>query len=181
MYDEVYLIEQCKKGDLNAFEQIIRQYEKKAYYIAFRILRHHEDVEDVLQEAFLKVYKNMNNLKEAKTFPSWFYRIVTNLSIDTFRKKKRQNENEFLTDDIAKSEISANAQRSVGSSNFTEEIKIALDKLPLLQKTALVLKTVEGLSLKEIAGVQGVSEKTIGWQIFRARQKLKQMLKRDLK
>src|ERR1700689_3523069 len=90
--DETALIRAAQEGDRDAFEQLVRAYDQSVLRLAMNLLRSPEDARDVYQEAFLRVYRNLNNFRFDCSFHTWLYRIVTNLCLDQLRKRKVRRE-----------------------------------------------------------------------------------------
>lgn len=181
--NELWLIKQSQKGNVDAFEELIKDYKKVAYNIALRVLRNKEDAEDISQEALLKVFKNIGSFNMQSTFKVWMYRIVVNTCLDFKRKKKvetysidekLQTEDSELTKEI--SDNSNNPDVILGKKLESKMLSDAVNELEEDFRIAIVLRDLQGFSYKEIAAMLSCSEGTVKSRINRARKKLKDIL-----
>ncbi|NLM44449.1 MAG: sigma-70 family RNA polymerase sigma factor [Clostridiales bacterium] len=185
---EKLLVYRSKKGDIDAFEELIYNYEKKAYNIAYRIMGNEEDAKDMAQEAFIKIYKSIGNFRGDSTFSTWLYRIVTNVCLDELRKRKKNNtvplemsiESEKGTAIV---ELSAEKETPEDIYEQVEKkqlIQSAISSLSEDYKTVIILRDVQGFSYEEIATMLNCSLGTIKSRINRARNLLKDKLRHQL-
>lgn len=181
--NELWLIKQSQKGNVDAFEELIKDYKKVAYNIALRVLRNKEDAEDISQEALLKVFKNIGSFNMQSTFKVWMYRIVVNTCLDFKRKKKvetysidekLQTEDSELTKEI--SDNTNNPDVILGKKLESKMLSDAVNELEEDFRIAIVLRDLQGFSYKEIAAMLSCSEGTVKSRINRARKKLKDIL-----
>jgi len=176
------LIHEIQTGNRTAFAEIVNRHAKRFYSIAYRILFNKDEAEDVVQQAFLKLWEkrlDWNNEKRAK-FTTWFYRVVINLCFDHNRKKK-----ELSLENFTNSNGNSNLKHERQDTLFGEGQKQALLEryiwqLPERQRLALDLCFYEGLSNKEAAGVMGIKLKALQSLIMRAKKTLKDKLNRDI-
>lgn len=179
---EQILIKQAKKGDVDCFEELIKEYQQFAYNIALKMTRNAEDAKDLTQEAFVKVYKNMNKYREDSKFSTWLYRIVVNTCKDFLRKKKdvALGEDEDYILEIPQTDIDADPVSSYERSEVQQYIKHAIDELPEPFKTTFILCDVNGMSYAEIADIQDVALGTVRSRIHRARMQMRAILQNSL-
>ncbi|WP_019227571.1 RNA polymerase sigma factor [Sedimentibacter sp. B4] len=186
--NELWLVEQSRNGDVDAFEELIKDYKKVAYNIALRVLRNVEDAEDASQEALIKVYKSIQNFNMQSSFKSWMYRIVINTCID-FKRKKNINvvsidENidlggnkEFqieIADDTNNPDI-------LIEKNFNSKlISDAVGRLEDDFKTIIILRDIQGFSYSEISEMLNCNLGTVKSRLNRARKSLKEILENEL-
>ncbi len=186
--NELWLVEQSRNGDVDAFEDLIKDYKKIAYNIALRVLRNVEDAEDASQEALIKVYKSIQNFNMQSSFKSWMYRIVVNTCID-FKRKKNINavsidENidlggnkEFqieIADDTNNPDI-------LIEKNFNSKlISDAVGRLEDDFKTIIILRDIQGFSYSEISEMLNCNLGTVKSRLNRARKSLKEILENEL-
>jgi RNA polymerase sigma-70 factor (ECF subfamily) len=186
--NELWLVEQSRNGDVDAFEELIKDYKKIAYNIALRVLRNVEDAEDASQEALIKVYKSIQNFNMQSSFKSWMYRIVVNTCID-FKRKKNINavsidENidlggnkEFqieIADDTNNPDI-------LIEKNFNSKlISDAVGRLEDDFKTIIILRDIQGFSYSEISEMLNCNLGTVKSRLNRARKSLKEILENEL-
>ncbi len=181
---EKILLAKARKGDVDAFEMLIKGHEKKAFNIAYRFLKNPEDAEDITQEAFIRAFNNIKKFKGQSSFSTWLYRIITNTCIDFVRT--RQNK---LTESIDKSvqyngdemELQIptdknNPETILEQNEITGLMQKMLNKLPDDQKLALILRDIQGFSYDEISQITDVSLGTVKSRINRARLALKELI-----
>ncbi len=187
--NELWLIEQSRMGNIDAFEELIKDYKKIAYNIALRVLRNVEDAEDASQEALLKVFKNIGSFNMQSTFKVWMYRIVVNTCID-FKRKKYINavsidedidlgSGNELNREIA--DDTANPDALVEKKYNQKLINDALNKLDDDYKTIIILRDIQGFSYSEIADITTCNLGTVKSRLNRARKNLKEILENEMK
>ena len=173
------LVQKCQSGEMSAFQELVSRYHQKVYLVILGLLRNREDALEVAQETFLRAYRKIGGFQGGSSFYTWIYRIGVNLAIDTQRRQKR-NPLDFRDsmDGVFES------QNEVARDPFAEEhdrelreglIK-AINDLTPEHKAVIVLRTVEGLSYKEIAAILGCSEGTVMSRLHYARKKLQEKL-----
>jgi len=182
------LIEAAQAGDRAAFRQLVERHQRRVFAIALGIVRDENDAREISQEAFLRVYKNLDRFQGGSSFFTWLYRIVTNLSIDLIRRPGRRDA-ELVEDrklyDIADGAIAplvshldgADPVRVVRRREIAERLQEALDALPPYHLGVILMREVEGMSYEEMAQAMEVSKGTIMSRLFHARQKLQRALK----
>ncbi len=179
------LVEQAQKGDRAAFRKLVERHQRRAFAIAIGLVRDENDARDIVQEAFLRVYRSLERFKGGSSFFTWLYRIVTNLAIDLMRKPARREaelfENPNISEDaeafpfLARIE-GANPLDVVRRREIAERIQTALDALPPYHRAVIIMREVEGMSYQEMAEAMEVSKGTIMSRLFHARQKLQRAL-----
>lgn len=188
MHDnELLLIKRSIKGDVDAFEELIKDYKKIAYNIALRVLRNKEDAEDISQEALVKVFKNIDSFNMQSTFKVWLYRIVMNTCLD-FKRKKRivtysidkplENDESEILQDIPDNSNNPDViiQNKLESQMLNECIEMLDDDF----RTVIVLRDLQNLSYKDIASVLSCNEGTVKSRLNRARKKLRDIITKKL-
>ncbi|WP_167615942.1 RNA polymerase sigma factor [Maribellus sediminis] len=168
---EQHLVRLCKKGDAKAQYKLYKLYSKGMYNLAVRMTNNQSMAEDVLQDAFIKAFGEINKLKNEKAFGGWLRRIVANLCIDASRKKKL-----FLTDMESLNESELEESVEVDDTVEPEQIHALIKKLPDGAREILVLRALEGYKHAEIGEQLGISESTAKTQFFRAKQLLAKMI-----
>jgi RNA polymerase sigma-70 factor, ECF subfamily len=166
------LMQAVAGGDLDAFNKIVLCYQHQAWRTAFRLLGDTMEAEDVAQETFFKILKAAPRYLPTASFHTYLYTIIYRLCLDT-RKKSRPSLMDSIPD---RTSPAPSAVESLVSKERREEIRYALESLPLNQRTAIVLKHDEGLSYAEIAQVMDISLKSVEMLIRRAREKLQSKL-----
>ena len=171
--NDIELVKTAAGGNSEAFTCLVDRHYTLVYRAAYRFCGVKEDAEDIAQEVFIKLARVIHGFKGESAFTTWLYRIAVNSSHDYLKKNsgKRNMEAKYVEEKaIAEKEENSNPISS-------EELYLALDKLPAKIKEAVVLVLAEGLSHKEAALALGCAETTVSWRIFQARRKLKTLLK----
>ncbi len=181
------LIARAQQNDVAAFRQLVERHQRRAFAIALSLVRDENDARELVQDAFLRVYKGLNSFQGGSSFFTWLYRIITNLSIDLIRKPGRQladiDETRFESDESQEAEFPL-LSRVDGSDpvdvvrrrEIAGRLQAALDALPPYHRGVIVMREIEGLSYEEMAQAMGVSKGTIMSRLFHARQKLQKAL-----
>lgn len=180
------LLQRAKAGDLAAFEQLIVLHEQRVFQTALRLLRNVEDAQDAAQEVFLRLHKHLRSFDEERTFQSWLYRIVVNVCRDlNHRRGKHLAAPLDETTTPAAGAESASATKDPFEMASQQEqrqfIAKSLASLSEKERSALVLRDLEGLPTAEVAKILGSSETTIRSQISTARLKIKKFRDRRLR
>lgn len=180
---ELILIKKSQRGDVEAFEELIRDYKKVAYNIALKLLKNKEDAEDISQEALIKVFRSIDRFNMKSTFKTWLYRIVVNTCLDFKRKKSLKT---YSLDETIKTEESEIKKQIVDNSNNPDIVleknidsKMVLEAVHNLDedfKTIIILRDIQGFSYQEISEILTCNEGTVKSRLNRARKKLKTML-----
>lgn len=174
------LVRLAKQGDPNAFEALMMRYQKKVFSVAYGLIHDTQEAEDLTQECFIRAYSGLGGFQESAGFYTWIYRITVNLCMDHFRKQSAQRA--AVTDepvqDQENCELNQVTPEAIASRREIQQaVQNAIQGLPLDQRTAIVLRELEGLSYKEIAEVVNTSIGTVMSRIFYARKRLRQLLK----
>lgn len=178
MLVEQELIERARTGDAGAFNQIVLAYRKRILGTISRLIGRPEDVEDVGQEVFVRLYNSLDQLRTAEVFESWLYRLAVNASYDYLRRAKRRGESrmadlseqQVMKADSAASGRQRDEDRQKGQ--IREFVSALFAHVSEEDRLLLTLKEVEGLSLKELEGVYKVNENALKVRLFRARQRV---------
>lgn len=182
--DEKKLIAAASKGDVQAFEKLIRTHEKKIYNICLRLLKEPDEAYDAAQEVCIKVWKNLEHFKGDAKLATWIYRIATNTCLDLLRQHKKRQEEISL----GINEENYNEQDSICfedlSTHMSEKEAIGvlwqgIEELPMDYRTIIVLRDIEGYAYDEIAKYLDISMGTVKSRLSRARMKLKQILEQN--
>jgi RNA polymerase sigma-70 factor (ECF subfamily) len=189
--DEAGLIRAAQKGDADAFERLVRQYDRSVLRIAMNVLRASgvdpgDAARDVYQEAFLKVYRNLHSFRFDCSFHTWLYRIVTNVCLDQLRKRKVRREESMvietedgLVDRVSQLEESgadSDPERRMWNRELAGKIDGALAALTPRERTVFELRHYEGLRLRAIGEIIGTTEEAAKNCLFRATQKMRSSL-----
>ncbi len=178
------LILQAQRGDTAAFRKLVERHQRRAFAIALGLVRDENDAKELVQEAFLRVYRSLNAFQGGSSFFTWLYRIVTNLAIDLMRKpgrKEAELSEHRVEDESADLPLVARIDGAdpldvIRRREIAARIQAALDALPPYHRGVILMREVEGMSYEEMAQAMGVSKGTIMSRLFHARQKLQKAL-----
>lgn len=184
--DDRELVEAARKGDRDAFRTLFERYNRRAYALAFGVLRNQDDALDIVQDAFIKAHRYLDKFEGNSSFYTWLYRIVMNLAIDHLRKHRRANPVELDEqhleegaggDDVLLPKIlGAHPGRALLDKEIRVRIDQALGELSENHRTVLVLRELEGMSYEEMAQAMGCSKGTIMSRLFHARKNMQKRL-----
>ncbi len=183
---EAAVIQAVLDGDVNAYEALVKEYEKNVYNLALRMTGNSEDAYDMSQEAFIKAYNSLSAFRGDSKFSVWLYRIVSNVCLDFLRSKNRKptvslsvenDDGEEVELDIADESSSPELVLERGLTR--DAVRRGLAALPDDHREILLLREIQGLSYDEIAEVLGLEAGTVKSRIFRARKKLCSFLIKD--
>ena len=183
------LVERAREGDARAFQELVSRYQNRAFSVALGVVGRREDAEDVVQEAFLKAYRNLGSFRGQSSFYTWLYRIVFNLAIDLSRRRYRHAESSIgdnATMDAVAQHKPEDAGDLIGGIRGPEEeinrvalgkrLAEAIDGLSPNHRAVIILREVEGLSYQEISDVVGCSKGTVMSRLHHARKRLQRSL-----
>jgi len=176
-------VERARSGDSDAFRLLVEQHSRAVFRLAFRMTGNEQDAEDVVQETFLRAYRQLDKYEARSSFSTWLYRIASNYSLDLIRMRKRHEEkrergSKAEERDILQT-IPVNApgpDRIAHSNQVQARVNEALNELSDQERTAFVLRHFEGLSIDEIGETLGTGTNATKHSIFRAVQKLRRSL-----
>jgi len=178
------IILEVRKGNQEAFAQLMDLYKDKVYHIVYRMLGNVHESQDVAQEAFLRAYMNIDSYDINRKFSTWLFRIATNLAIDRIRKKKPDF---HLEDQVAGTEDLTYYSQFSADEELPEDQVIQLEmqewiqaeilQLPPKYRSAIILKYLEDLSLKEISEILNLPVATVKTRIHRGREALRKRLR----
>jgi len=169
--DEADLLRKAKGGNLFAFEEIVRRYQRRAYAVAVRIVRRHDVADDVVQEAFLRAWQSLPSFDLARPFGPWIARISANLAINHVRSPQAR-EQELPDGHGERPAPGGDPLHGVLEGEAQRVLEEALRSLPDEQRAVFVLRAAEELSYREIAEALGLQVGTVMSRLHRAREKL---------
>lgn len=170
---EQVLIERCRKGDRQALEVLIGEYQRPLYNAAYRILGNPDDAADATQAAFLKAFEHLDQYKPEFRFFSWIYRIAINESINQLKRGKRLQP---LGDNEVAGESSAGPEAEAAYGDLSREIQLGLMALTEDYRTVIVLRHFSECSYRQISEILQIPEKTVKSRLYSARQLMKDQL-----
>jgi RNA polymerase sigma-70 factor, ECF subfamily len=187
MLVEFELIRRAQTGDSAAFNELVLAYRKRIFGTIGRLIGKPEDVEDVAQEVFLRLYFSLDQLRSPEVFEPWLYRLTVNAAYDYLRKQRRRAESRIydlpehvvaLADATAGAKVDSEQQRIHA---LRETVADLLADVSEQDRVLLLLKEVEGLSLKELEKIYHVNENALKVRLFRARQRILKKLSASAK
>ncbi len=174
------IIKQVLGGDTNAFELIVKQYEKKVYNLALRYLKNREDALDLSQEVFIQVYNNLAQFRGDAQFSTWIYRVTYNKCVDMLRKTQKIKRNVVMSIDdenfFETRDHRATVEESYEGRETLLSVMKIIDTLPSEQRDVVMLRYIKDLSYAQIADVLQIAEGTVKSRLNRARLKIKEQL-----
>jgi RNA polymerase sigma-70 factor (ECF subfamily) len=171
---EGQILKRAIAGDRVAFDQIILRYERRVLMTAWRLLGRREDAQDAAQEVFLRLYRYMHHFDENRALLPWLYRMTVNVCHD-LRRKRRQDD-ALAAGEVDQTKLAYDPASEITRSEQRQVIEAALEKLTEKERAALVLRDIEGLATKDVAGILGSSETTVRSQISTARVKIRKFV-----
>jgi RNA polymerase sigma-70 factor (ECF subfamily) len=187
--DEMALVRAAKQGEVSAFEQLVKRYDRNIFRIAQHITQNREDAEDVVQDAFLKAYENLDQFQGNSKFYTWLVRIAVNESLMKLRRRKT-SKTVSMDEDVETEEgsmprefadWSPNPEQQFGQSELSDILRKTIQGLPSSFRTVFVLRDVEGLSTEETAEMLDLSIPAVKSRLLRARLQLRERLNRYFK
>lgn len=177
------LVLRARDGDQDAFGEIVRAYQRKVYGLAIRMTRRHEVADDIVQETFIRAYRNLGRFELGRPLAPWLTKIATNLAINHLNGVARR-EQSLYTEDQPDGPEEKPSSRSIEwdplsaleSAERMTALERAMERLSSEHRAVLILKVDEGMRYHEIAEALEISEGTVMSRLFRARQKLKELL-----
>jgi len=165
--DDATLIRQVLAGDVDAYEGVVRRYQDRLYWMAYKLLGNHDDACDVAQEAFIRAYRRLDRFDLGRRFYTWIYRIAFNLSVDRLRERSRAGRSPLLSEFVDAGDA---PDAGLLGEELRREVRETLSELPAHYRALLLLRDVEGQTGKAISVASGVGHATVRWRIHRARK-----------
>jgi RNA polymerase sigma-70 factor (ECF subfamily) len=171
---EVAAIADVRAGRTDAFRTLVDRHSRAIYRLAYRMTRNESDADDVVQETFMRAYRNLGSFNARASFGTWLYRIATNAALDMIAKRRRENEEPI--DEQLPSRSASTDDAVLMRVGVTDALDRGMRALSGNERTAFVLRHYEGLSIDEISAVLGTQVSATKNTIFRAVRKLRQVL-----
>lgn len=182
-----FLVREAQAGNEAAFDQLVKAHDRALLKLVFRITRSQSDIQDIYQEALLRVYRNLGGFRFESSFSTWIYRIVTNVCLDHLRKNRNSKESSAiavnaegeeydLLSQVADDRPAHNPERQRSRRELRALILSALKRLTARERMVFELKYFHGLKIQAISEILNVSMPTTKTTLFRARQKLRLQL-----
>lgn len=173
------LVKASQTGDRGSFDELVGLYQRRAMQVAVRMLGDADEAAEAVQNGFVKAYLSIDKLKESKKFEAWFFRIIANTAISQ-RKAARSRVEKIKIAGDCESKMAFSPEEREAGKELKEAIQRAMSKLSKKQAQAIALFGLEDLPRDEVAEIMGCSAKAVKWHVFKARQKLRVLLKEYL-
>jgi RNA polymerase sigma-70 factor, ECF subfamily len=183
-HDDMVFVQACKGGDVSAFEELVKRYDRRLFRIAQHVTQNREDAQDVVQEAFLKAFRNLDQFRENSQFSTWLIRITINQSLMKVRKAHRKKEvridqdSQIETTDRALdfADWAPNPEERYQTSELREILLKALHTLQPALSLVFILRDVEGLSTEQTSEALNLTQAAVKTRLMRARLQLRDRL-----
>jgi RNA polymerase sigma-70 factor (ECF subfamily) len=180
---DLAVVARVKAGDHDAFRYLVERHSRSVFRLAYRLTGHEQDAEDVVQETFLKAFREIRRFEARSSFATWLYRITVNCSHDLLRQRPRAGSRPSLDDpeahaalELADASAAADPLRELASRRIDERVRSAMSGLSAQERSAFVMRHFEGLSIEEIGRVLDLKTSAAKHSVFRAVQKLRRSL-----
>jgi RNA polymerase sigma-70 factor (ECF subfamily) len=171
--EESVLVRRVQQGDIDAFDVLVRRYLERAYRVAYRVVQHRQDAEDLVQDSFLRALERIEQCAAGRPFGPWFFRIVMTQGINARRQRKRR-ETAALSEDAVAGGIGPDT--AVERATEYARLHAAIDRLPTQQRLIVQLSELEGFSSHEIGAMIEMAAGTVRWHLHQARAALRAVL-----
>ncbi len=179
----------CQKGDVDAFEGLVRKYEKKMFNISYRMIGDYNEASEVVQDAFVSVYKNIKGFKGKSRFSTWLYTIVINLSKNRLKQiRTRSYREQFSLDDpvdtddgrIMAEPVSTDLSvlEKLEKREIGQKVQTCINSLDSEFREVIVLRDIQGFSYEEVGDMLKIAEGTVKSRLHRAREAIRNCLKK---
>lgn len=174
--NEKQLVQQVLSGNTSAFGYFVEAYQDMALTIAYRICGNRQDAEDVVQESFVKAYRNLHSFRSESKFSSWLYRIVYNTAVTHINTKIWIGDSDVDIAQIHKESTDFDTETQILATERAEMVQNMLNRMPKGDALLLTLYYMEDNSMKDIAKITGLNETNVKVKLFRARKLFKELL-----
>jgi RNA polymerase sigma factor (sigma-70 family) len=176
MFDEKQIISKVLQGDMRAFELLVRQYEKLVSYVVYRLVKNKEDLEDVCQDVFVKVHRNLAQFDFKSKLATWIARIAYLTAVDHLKKYKERHSIDYPENLDSIHFTNENPEQLLSKKDALACLERLIAGLPEKYRVVLTLYHLKEFSYTEIGEITGLAEGTVKTHLFRARQLLKETL-----
>jgi RNA polymerase sigma factor (sigma-70 family) len=176
---DISYIEQVLEGKINAFSYLVDRHKDKAFNLAFRICGNREEAEEIAQDAFVRAYRSLKGFRMKSSFATWLYRIVYNTSISLVRSRRKGvlSLEEFPADAV--DFLSFNKNEDEAANDYRNSlVNFALQKISEEERALIILYYFNDLDTEEISKITGINKSNIKVKLFRARQKMSEIIKK---
>ncbi len=180
MTTDVTVVSRARSGDADAFRQLVERHSQPLFRVAYRMTGNEHDADDVVQEAFLRAYRQINSFEERANFGTWLHRIAINCALDLLRARGRLDRHYGGDPETAEmtgaARSEAQQERLLMSAELRKQVEVAMQRLTGNERTAFVLRHFEGMPVEEIGRTLGIQVNAAKHTIFRAVRKLRESL-----
>ena len=177
---DVAVVNRARSGDPDAFRQLVERHSQPLFRVAYRMTGNQHDADDVVQEAFLRAYRQIHSFEERANFGTWLHRITVNCALDLLRSRGRIDKHYGGDPETAEMTGAAKSEpeqhRLLISAELREQVAAAMERLTGNERTAFVLRHFEGMPVEEIGRTLGIQVNAAKHTIFRAVRKLRESL-----
>ena len=179
---DLAFVAKARGGDTDAFRVLVERHSRPLFRLAFRMTGNQQDAEDVVQDSFLRAYRQLGKFDERASFGTWLYRIAVNCSLDLVRSRKRRSEHMAPVDSemedpvLSLPALDPTPDRLAMSGEVRERVAEAMNELSASERTAFVLRHFEGMCIEDVSQVLGCQPGAAKHSVFRAVQKLRRAL-----
>jgi RNA polymerase sigma-70 factor (ECF subfamily) len=173
--DERHLVQRSREGDHGAFRVLVERHMRQAYNLAYRFAGDHDSAEEIAQEAFIRAYESLPSFRGDAEFGTWLHRIVVNLALNRVKQETRRREREIPHLEFA-SRVAGAPPQGMERRDVREHVERALHELPTLQRAAVILRHLEGLSTRQVSTILECSEGTVKTHLFRGLRTMRERL-----
>ncbi len=174
------LVEDFTGGEVEAFNELVRRYQERVYWIARRILGDHGEADDVTQDVFVRVYESLKNFRSDSRFYTWLYRIATNVSLNALKKKKTKLFASLEDSAMSMESESDGPLAELDRKEYRTMVEKAIERLPARQKLVFVLRYYEEMPYDEMAKILGRSEGGLKANYFHAVKKIQSFVQKEM-
>jgi len=185
------IVLRCQKGDVDAFEELVRKYQKKMFNMSYRMLGDYNDAAEVVQDAFVSAYKGLKGFKGKSQFSTWLYTIVINLSKNRLKQTKTRSHHEAVSIDDPVDTDNGQIKTEPASNDLSvlerlekreieQKVQGCIQSLESGFREVIVLRDIQGFSYEEIGAMLKIAEGTVKSRLYRAREAVKNCLKKAI-
>ncbi|HTK81572.1 MAG TPA: RNA polymerase sigma factor [Bacteroidota bacterium] len=177
---DLELVEEFRRGDVRSFNELVRRYQEKVYWIARRVIGTHEDADDIVQDVFVRAYDALKEFRAESGFYTWLYRISVNISLNALRKKRLKDfvRYEEMEEELESSDEGSDAR--VLQKEYQSILEQAIDRLPAKQKMVFMMRYYEEMPYEEMAQVLKKSVGGLKANYFHAIKKIQEYVRREM-
>lgn len=181
--DDAAVVAQVLAGDCDTYRLLVERHSRTVFRVAFRVLNNEADAEEVVQETFLRAYRNLQRFEQRAVFSTWIYRIAMNCALDMRKKTKKEDRNmpiaedpEPETNEVQVESREFSQDRVMYGKQVEKELAAAMAQLSDVERAAFTMRHLEGLSIEEISSILGIQTNAAKNRIFRAVKKIREAL-----